>query len=153
MTICPVCKDDLVYLPKKVSQQNGGCAQLMVVSKAGINLSLIDPNSLIETDVAGQKYWEHPFEAVLTRKHLTEFVVLDKEDLEPPNSSVMRKHSTKYRLCEVEIARTSDIGVNDERCRVRCHLGNLLEVGDHCLGYDLRTVNISGEDDTKVGGG
>ena len=51
------------------------------------------------------------------------------------------------KLCQVEIARASDLGVNDDRVIVRCHLGHQIRVGDHVMGYDLRTVNISGHDD------
>ena len=30
LTICPICKDDLVYLPKKLSQHKGGGSQLLI---------------------------------------------------------------------------------------------------------------------------
>merc|ERR1719265_2626519 len=38
-----------------------------------------------------------------------------------------------------------DLGANDDRLTVRTHLGSILRPGDHVLGYDLRTVNTSGE--------
>lgn len=97
------------------------------------------------------KYWENPFESVLTRRHLTEFVVLDKEDIDANMTSTKKSgQRKKMRLCEVEIARVSDLGQNDIRCRVRCHLGHLLEAGDNVLGYDLRTANVSGIDDDRT---
>jgi nonsense-mediated mRNA decay protein 3 len=67
--------------------------------------------------------------------------------------STVKKHSTsarlsgKHALCEVEVAKEKDFGVNDERHFVRCHLGFVLKPGDHALGYDLRTCNFNFQDE------
>ncbi|KAI2497441.1 60S ribosomal export protein [Fragilaria crotonensis] len=50
----------------------------------------------------------------------------------------------KYALADVEVARESDFGENDETLRCVTHLGNLLQVGDVVLGYDLTTSVMSG---------
>lgn len=46
-------------------------------------------------------------------------------------------------LAEVEIARTSDLGMNDTRFRVLTHLGHILRAGDLVLGYDLVTSSLN----------
>ena len=46
-------------------------------------------------------------------------------------------------LCEVEVAKEKDLGVNDERFIIRTHLGFVLKPGDYALGYDLRTCNFN----------
>ncbi|CAD7937230.1 unnamed protein product [Amoebophrya sp. A120] len=152
--LAPICKDDLVFLPKKLAANYGLAGQLLLVHKVGTQISLVDPTSLLGCDVAGVKYWENPCETVMTRKHLTEFVVLDKEPLDYSQRNVSVKNRgprAHMQLADIEVARVCDLGVNDERIRVRSHLGHLVEAGDHVLGYDMRTVNVSGEDDDKIG--
>lgn len=152
-----------MYLPKKVANANGGVSNLMIVHKVSTSLSLVDPNTLMGCDIANIKYWESPFEAVLTRKHLTEFVVLDltqlqdnphlADDVVANNAAIKQSGARKkLRLCEVEVARLSDLGRNDERVTVRCHLGHQLRVGDHVMGYDLRTANVDGMGEEQLMG-
>lgn len=44
---------------------------------------------------------------------------------------------------DVEVARSVDIGVNDQRFYVRSHIGALLQSGDLVMGYDLANSNLS----------
>lgn len=44
----------------------------------------------------------------------------------------------RYLLCDIEVARVADFGVNDTRFVVRSHLGHVLKPGDRAMGYDLR---------------
>ncbi|CAD7943701.1 unnamed protein product [Amoebophrya sp. A25] len=157
ITLAPICKDDLVYLPKKKAAAYGLAGQLLLVHKVGTSISLVDPCTCLGCDVAAVKYWENPADVVMTRKHLTEFLVMDKEMLEEKNVSVKRRGPRAHMgLAEVEIARVSELnggGDGDLKLiRVRTHLGNLLEPGDRVLGYDVSRVNISGEDDNRVAG-
>lgn len=52
---------------------------------------------------------------------------------------------SKYALADVEVARESDLGANDETFRCVTHLGHLLNVGDVVLGYSLASTVLSGE--------
>lgn len=54
----------------------------------------------------------------------------------------------KDRLAEVEVAKNTDFGVNDKTHVVFTHLGNLLNVGDTVMGYDLSTSVFSDLDIT-----
>ena len=45
----------------------------------------------------------------------------------------------------MEVARESDFGLNDETFNCTTHLGNLLQVGDVVLGYDLNSTVLSSE--------
>lgn len=94
---------------------------------------------------------------MLTRRHLTEFIVLDmdlKSHEEPKRQSQQtpNPHKTRssYKLASVEIARASDFGYNDNRTIALTHLGHILRPGDWCLGYDLRTINLSGVGDMQA---
>ena len=46
-------------------------------------------------------------------------------------------------LADVEVARSVDLGVNDDRFFIRSHLGAILRPGDLVMGYDLANSNLS----------
>jgi len=91
---------------------------------------------------------------VCTRAHLTEFIVLNVEPVQMAEAGTPARHNLpgrgKMTLADIEVARVSDFGVNDERMIVRSHLGSYLRPGNHVLGYDLRNVNVSGLDSEAV---
>jgi nonsense-mediated mRNA decay protein 3 len=96
---------------------------------------------------------EKVYRTVSSSRRMIRYIVLDVElcsddqqygngdrDLyEGPKSSV-----SKFALADVEVARESDFGANDETFRCVTHLGHLLEVGDTVLGYDLASAVLSG---------
>jgi nonsense-mediated mRNA decay protein 3 len=152
LELCPVCRDDVVHVPKGISQQLCGCPQLMLCHKVSNGVRLVDPLTLHGVDIASQEYWKRPLDPVCTRKHLTEFVVLNIEPVEAPEMGTPMKHRLSGRgrmaLADIEVAKAADFGVNDDRLVVRSHLGSILRPGNRVLGYDLRTVNVSGLDST-----
>eukprot|EP00913_Durusdinium_trenchii_P032842 g30745.t1 len=93
---------------------------------------------------------------VCGKDHLTEFVVLNVEPLEKPEAGSAARHNLpargKMTLADVEVARACDLGVNDDRVIVRSHLGQFLRPGGRVMGYDLRTVNVSGLSDEALKG-
>eukprot|EP00928_Gymnodinium_smaydae_P016070 TRINITY_DN15993_c0_g4_i1.p1 TRINITY_DN15993_c0_g4~~TRINITY_DN15993_c0_g4_i1.p1 ORF type:complete len:508 (+),score=65.33 TRINITY_DN15993_c0_g4_i1:40-1524(+) len=154
--LCPVCKDDIVFLPPKIAQSLGGLPPLMVCTKVASLISLVDPATSRYVEVSAADYWRKPFFPVATPAKLTEFVVLDviPDEAGRANLSNKARSSTGAKAitpCDMEIARASDFGQTDELLTVRCHLGSLLHVGDIALGYDLRTLYI-GLDDAELGG-
>ncbi|KAJ1457410.1 NMD3 family-domain-containing protein [Pelagophyceae sp. CCMP2097] len=46
-------------------------------------------------------------------------------------------------VADVTLARSSDLGVNDDQITVATHMGALLRAGDEVLGYDLRAANLA----------
>lgn len=170
--VCPVCKDDLVFLPRPIAHSvYGGISPFLLCSRIAAGVQLLDPFTMRGVDIACDKYWRHPFEPLLSRRHLTEFVVLDVEPVDmrtvttaaTASRFVKRQQQTSNAmtddvpmngqsgsgplLADVEIARVSDFGVNDHRMTVRTHLGRVLRPGDTCLGYDLSTLNLAGAND------
>eukprot|EP00916_Digyalum_oweni_P008363 GHVL01014029.1.p1 GENE.GHVL01014029.1~~GHVL01014029.1.p1 ORF type:complete len:376 (-),score=49.51 GHVL01014029.1:1034-2161(-) len=143
--LSPICKDDLVLLNKMpgFSSKLG----LLLCDKVTSSIRLVDPFSSQNYDISAVTYWKVPFNSILKRRHLTEFIILDIEKVtnpERPKNSKKHIPNGKRYLAEAEIARTADLGSNDERLVVRTHLGGHLKVGDLCAGYDLRTINLSG---------
>jgi len=107
-------------------------------------------------EVAPETYYkaggEKLYRSVSSSRRMIHYVVLDVELCEDeqygsrdralyegPNSN-----TSKYALADVEVARETDFGSNDETFRCVTHLGNLLDVGDVVLGYDLASSVLSG---------
>ncbi|KAF4676657.1 ribosome-binding protein [Perkinsus chesapeaki] len=154
--MCPVCKDDVVFLPKALKNKLGGVNPIQVVTKVSSQIRLVDPLTGKVSDLAGIEYWKNPFDPLLTRRHLVEFTVLNvDEDIGPARGSAFNKRGAKtYNMVDLELMRTQDCGEaaagDPEIITVRSHLGGVLQPGDLCAGYDLRTVNVSGIDEEML---
>lgn len=135
--IVPVCKDDLVFLPKSVSRSLGGMSPLVLCTRVGTNLHFIDPSTLSTADIPVVAYWRDGFKALASMKELVEYFVLDVET---------GKTTSKHCLADVTVARASDFGRNNVTFHCRTHLGYILKPGDMVLGYDLNTSNMNNEE-------
>jgi len=117
-----------------------------------------------------ESYWkaggEKCYPIVLSSKRLVKFIVLDVELCDAShswetNTNDTNDHDTsasniyagpqsgveKYALADVEVVRESDFGNNDETFQCVTHLGNLLQVGDVVLGYDIACAVLPGASD------
>lgn len=133
--MAPICRDDLVVLPKKLAQLLGNISRLVVCSKVSNMLQFIDPNTLQYADLMSSVYWRTPFLSLLTVTQLVEFVILDVE----PTGQVRGK----YVLADVTVCRAADLGVNDRTFYIRSHLGAILHPGDLAMGYYLTNTNFN----------
>jgi len=148
--IAPICVDDIVHIPKGHSSALSGCSPLMLCHKVSNAVRLVDPTTLKSYDIPTQEYFKRTVHSVCRRDHLTEYTVLNVEPVEVNQEGTPARHNLpgkgKCMLADVEVARTSDLGRNDDRYIVRSHLGGFLRPGGKVMGYDLRTVNVSGID-------
>jgi len=136
--IAPVCKDDLICLNHKLAGSMGSIGPLVLVTRVTSNITLMDPLTLRSTSMEAPVYWRAPFKAMCSSRQLVEYVILDIEPLEAPQSS----GTGKWQLAEAQVARSSDFGRNDTVFFCRTHLGHLLNPGDLALGYDLANANL-----------
>ncbi|KMZ59032.1 Nonsense-mediated mRNA decay NMD3 family protein [Zostera marina] len=146
IVICPICRQDLICLPPKVSVNLGNLGPIVLCTKVTNNILLLDPHSLRSVFVDANQYWRAPFNTLLHSRQLVEYIVHDV--FEHDYKSEVKVGSTKYLSAFVEISRVSDLGKNDMMFTVRTHLGHLLNPGDHALGYDLHGANSN---DVEVG--
>ena len=135
--IAPICRDDLVVLPRKLANQLGNIPRLVICSKVSNMLQFLDPNTLQTADLQAGVYWRAPFFSLLDVTQLVEFIVLDVE----PTGDVKGKHV----LADITVSRASDFGVNDNTFYVRSHLGGILHPGDSCMGYYLTNTNFNSD--------
>lgn len=159
-TLCPICVDDVVHVPKGHSDALVNAAPLMLCYKVTNAIRLVDPLTLRGCDIPAESYWKRPLEPVLSRQHLVEFVVMNVEPVETSEAVKHAKHNLAgvrhakhpVQLADIEVARSCDLCVNDDRYIVRSHLGAVLRPGHRALGYDFRCVNVSGLDSESMEG-
>jgi nonsense-mediated mRNA decay protein 3 len=134
--IVPICKDDLICLPPKTAKSLSNIGQLVLCHKvAGNTVHLLDPSTLQTTDLPAGTYWRQPFDALAAIPEMIEFVILDVE--------FNGRTKGKWALADIEVARSSDMGSNDDTYWVKSHLGGILHPGDTAMGYFLANSNLN----------
>ena len=104
LEIVPLCKGDLILLPKE-NKQN--ISSLLIISKLSTNIHCLNPCTLQKIELSASKYFAKPFLPILTARHLTSFVVLDIEIININqrsniHSSIMKEDGGV--LAEVEVS-------------------------------------------------
>ncbi|KAL2354458.1 nonsense-mediated mRNA decay protein 3 [Cryomyces antarcticus] len=133
--LVPICKDDLVALPLKLAKQVGNISPLTLCYRVGTSVNLLDPNTLQTADISTPIYWRSPFTPLADVQELTEFIVMNIEPLGPQKG--------RFLLAEAEVARASDLGINDTTYMTRTHLGGILHAGDSVMGYHLEGTQFN----------
>ncbi|KAL7468885.1 hypothetical protein ACHAXS_009117 [Conticribra weissflogii] len=144
--ICTLCKDDLLFLPKKLALSIGNISRLVLVKNVSNVIHVIDPLSGQTGNIESDAYWRDPFRPIITaaRTRLTRYVILGKEPVllerNASKKAVGKKQRSKLAL--VTAARESDLGRNDSQIEERSQLGYLMKSGDVCVGYDLTEAQL-----------
>jgi nonsense-mediated mRNA decay protein 3 len=154
--ITPICKDDLVCIPKQLAKQLSNISPLVVCTRVGNSLSLVDPATLQHAEVTAPIYWRAPFESLATVSDLVEFTVLD---IEPDYSRAKGKHVTADAQVALagafrSLGNTRDgdgmdfesNGLTNQIFHTRTHLGSILQPGDTALGYFLTNSNFNSDE-------
>jgi len=148
--ICPLCKDDLLYLPTRMARNHGNISRLVMVKAISNVIHLIDPLSGQMAQLSAESYWREPIRPVITaaRSRMVRFVVLGKEPIFLRRNVSKRTTSRKQRsrLASLTLAREDDLGVNDKQFDERSHVGYLMKSGDVCVGFDLTETQFVDEE-------
>ena len=110
VTISPICKNDLVFLPRRVSRSLGGFGPLVLCVRVASTLSLLCLSTLEVKEIAAGSFFKSPFSALLSEGRLVEYTVLDVEPLSPRGGG---ERSTRAMI---EVALSADFGVNVSPC-------------------------------------
>lgn len=144
--ICTLCKDDLLFLPKKLARTIGNISRLVLVKNISNVIQVIDPLTGQTANIESDAYWREPFRPIITaaRTRFTRFVVLGKEPvfLERNHSKKAVGKKQRSKLASITAAREADLGTNDSQMEERSHLGYLMKSGDVCVGYDLTEAQL-----------
>ncbi len=147
--IAPICKDDLVCIPRPLAKSLGNIGQLLVCTRVTSSLKLMDPTTLQTADVSAEKYWKDPFSSLATIPELTEFLTLDIElnhDASVPmpgNAAVDPRLKWLEADAQVSPLNATSFAQADAVYHTRTHLGRLLQAGDQAMGYHLRVANFN----------
>lgn len=166
LEVVPVCKEDVVCLPKGFAHRLGFTNQLLVVTKITNKLRLLDPVTCQTRDVDVPTYFANPFNAISNPRNCVQFFVMDVEE------EIDHKYNAPPSLCSSTTSlatregmptRVKPVGVwvvpsnhlgsdsaDGESVYARCHLGYVLKAGDTVLGLDLRNANINNLDYDKI---
>lgn len=137
--IPPICKDDLVVLPRGGRLGEGG---IFLCTKISTSLHFVDPFSLRRVDISGVTYWAKPFGSICSAARLQEYTVIDAEPAVP------HVEDARFLLSDVTAARsTSDFS---NPITVRSHLGRLLRAGDIAFGYDVTNATFDLEESVRT---
>ncbi|KDN52475.1 NMD3-domain-containing protein [Tilletiaria anomala UBC 951] len=146
--IAPICKDDLVCIPRPLAKSLGNIGQLLICTRVNNSLRLLDPTTLQTTDIPAEKYWRNPFPALATIPELVEFLTLDIEANYGNNGHGQDAHSSRWLEADAQVSplHATSFGEADAVYHTRTHLGNLLQAGDQAMGYHLRVANFNSSD-------
>ena len=82
MELAPICRDDLAILPKPLSKLLGGIGPLVLVHKISKFVHIVDVRTMQQFEIDRPTYWKYMFKAVLGRDRLSEFVVMNIENVQ-----------------------------------------------------------------------
>lgn len=95
--LAPVCRDDLVILPKALSKKFGGIGPMVLVTKITQAVHIVDIKTMQTHTIDKATFWQHQFGAVLGRDRLSEFVVLNIENIDNDNNTSRSALRQKFR--------------------------------------------------------
>jgi nonsense-mediated mRNA decay protein 3 len=80
--LAPVCRDDLVILPKALSRKLGGIGPMVLVYKISKFVHIVDIKTMQTFEIDKSAYWKHCFKATLGRERMSEFVIINIENVD-----------------------------------------------------------------------
>lgn len=154
--ICPLCKDDLLYLPPKLARNFGSISRLVLVKNISNLIHLLDPHTGQTASFDAEIYWRNAedLRPLITagRSRWTRFVVLAKQAVWVEQNNAQRRVRHRNRIANVTLVKEDQVGAVDPT-EEQSHIGYLLKSGDVCLGYDLRetqSVLTANDDELPV---
>jgi len=80
--IAPVCRDDLAILPKPLSKLLGGIGPIVLVYKISQCIHVVDIKTMRTYEIDKKHFWKYRFGAACGRDRMTEYVVINIENMD-----------------------------------------------------------------------
>jgi len=128
--IVPLCRDDLVCLPKVMANSLGGLGPLCLVEKANSKIHFVDPMTGKRGAIAPHQYFSSPFPAIQTRANRVEVYIIDTQ---PVDGNPL--------VVDVECQREQDM-YEGSTTYTRSHMLRQLAAGRSAAAYDLSCVDL-----------
>lgn len=145
LEIVPICKDNIVCLPKKLAQSLGNISSVVLCTKVANFLQVMDPTTLQVADIPANVFWRSPFSSLFDHRQLSEFLVLQLEVV----TGALLGHNTSNR-CVLADVWVSPLAEMDRQIHCRTHLGHILNPGDTVWGVDFTQANLNNEHFDKL---
>ena len=138
----------MVILPRLLANNLSDLSPLVLIKSVSASVHVVDPLTGERQDIDVEKYWRYEFNAIMSSKNLTSFVVLSVEQTITQTRPSAKRRGTdrKMRVAECVVVRERDFGVTDEQFVCTTHLGHILREGDVVMGYDLASAAWSLEE-------
>lgn len=148
--ICPLCKEDLLFLPSRTARNLGNISRLVLVKNITNHIHIIDPLTGQTAQMNPEAFWRDPIRPIITaaRSRFVRYIVLGKDAiiLERNVSKRSATRRNKSKLASLTVAKEEDLGINDVQIEERSHVGYLMKAGDISVGYDLTDVQFVDDD-------
>lgn len=142
LELAPLCRDDLVLLPKPLVKALGGIGPLVLIYKMTTHVHMVDIHTMQTHEIDAPTYWKHMFKAMCGRERLTEFRIINIEDVEFDVNTSRAAAKQKFAMVRVEVCRADDYGQHDKTFLINTHLGRFIDYNDTVLGYDLNQMTM-----------
>jgi nonsense-mediated mRNA decay protein 3 len=95
--LAPICRDDLAIIPKGLSKSLGGIGPMVLVYKISKFVHIVDIRTMQTFEIDEKYYWKYEFKALLSRDRLSEFVVINIENVDNDFNSSRAALRQKFR--------------------------------------------------------
>lgn len=136
LEVVPVCKNDVVCLPKAFASRLGMASQILLVDKITDKIRLCDPFTCATSYVDVHAYFANPFQSISNPRNVTEFFVMDVDE-ETGGKSQDNPSKGLPNGRGVWVVPSAHLGADGEegdQVYVRTHLGYVLKIGDTAVG-------------------
>jgi nonsense-mediated mRNA decay protein 3 len=128
----------VICLPQRLFNSMGNIGPLLICFKVNENLYFIDPATLLAGEINSIQFFykeKASFKSLLSLPRRYTILDLKLED---------KKNGT-YQIASVQICKEDEIGLENSIMNVTTHLGNILQIGDTVIGYDIKNSNLNDE--------
>lgn len=95
--MAPICRDDLVILPKAISKKYGGIGPMILIYKISQSVHFLDVKTMQTFEIDKATYFKDQFTAVIGRDRLREFIVLNIENIDNDLNNSRAAIRNKFR--------------------------------------------------------
>ena len=83
---------------------------MILVYKMTTSVHIVDVHTMRTHEIDAATYWKHMFKALCGRERLTEFIVMDVQDVDFDFNTSRAAAKQKFKMVRLEIVRANEYG-------------------------------------------
>jgi nonsense-mediated mRNA decay protein 3 len=138
LEMAQISKYDVVCLPPSLYNSMGNFGPIIICYKLTTSLYFVDPETLLGGEIPIDQYFKkekESFKSLFQSKPIR-YMVLEIVQLYDVKNG-------QFQKAQVCVVKESEMGIDSTGVYVNTHLGNILQVGDIVLGYDIKNSNVN----------